>query len=96
MNNKEHCEKILIPVTDDGIAFLPKYRRKKGYQIGGKGEETYYLDYFKALEELKKMNTPKWRRPNKQGNWGIKNGVTEVNISMDKIRNLLKQQISNQ
>lgn len=68
----DHGDFIFVPVTDDGIAFLPELRRTSGYQIGKYGHETYYQDYFEALKALQSMETPKFRRPNADGNWGIK------------------------
>lgn len=65
-------EFVFVPVTDDGIAFLPELRRESGYQIGKYGDEKYYQDYYQALTALQKMDVPKFRRPNAQGNWGIK------------------------
>jgi len=68
----DHGDFIFVPVTDDGIAFLPELRRTAGYQIGKYGHETYYQDYFDALKALQSMEAPKFRRPNADGNWGIK------------------------
>lgn len=65
-------EYVYVPVTDDGAVFLPEMRRGSGYQIGKYGDETYYQDYFEALEKLQTMKAPKFRRPNPEGNWGIK------------------------
>jgi len=71
-DNDEPQSYVFVPVTDDGDAFLPELRRTNGYQIGKYGEEEYVEDYFDALDKLCKSGTPRWRRPNSNGNWGIK------------------------
>lgn len=72
LDEEDDADFIFVPVTDDGIAFLPMLRREGGYQIGKYGDEKYYQDYYEALAALQKMAVPKFRRPNAQGNWGIK------------------------
>ena len=42
--------------------------------IGAKGEEVSYPSFNEALSALQKMATPRWRRPNEAGNWGIVSG----------------------
>jgi hypothetical protein len=39
--------------------------------IGAKGEEESVPDFFEALRKLAGMPTPRWRRRNAAGNWGI-------------------------
>lgn len=68
----DSTEYVYVPVTDDGAVFLPEMYRSSGYQIGKYGDETYHQDYFEALEKLQTMKAPKFRRPNSEGNWGIK------------------------
>lgn len=51
--------------------FLPSLKRPKGFQIGPKGEEVYYADYWMAIKELKAMSTPRFRRPNENNIPGI-------------------------
>lgn len=71
----------LVPVAKDGSAFLPGLRRASGYTIGAKGEERVVRQYEQALEELTRMETPRWRRPNSAGNWGIVSGVSWVSAN---------------
>jgi len=82
----EHWEKqkaaaeensILVPEAGDGTRFLPELRRRRGYLIGRKGDERYIDDYFRALEMLKAMDTPYWRRPAAETRiYGIVKGIT--------------------
>ena len=66
---------IFVPVSkSDGEPFLPSLRRAGKFTVGGKGEEIHIEDYFEALEFLKCMSVPKWRRPNSEGNWGLVSG----------------------
>lgn len=60
--------------------FLPDCRRPKGYQVGSKKDRTkgpsedderYVESYWDALEELMRMETPRFRRRNSNGNAGI-------------------------
>lgn len=66
---------VFVPVAADRTRFLPSTRRDQGYQVGAKGSETYFADYFEALQALSRQPTPRWRRPNEAGNWGIVSGV---------------------
>lgn len=83
--DEDDVDFIFVPVTDDGIAFLPKLRREGGYQIGKYGDEKYYQDYYEALAVLQKMAAPKFRRPNAQGNWGIKVSTDWKRVSKAEI-----------
>ncbi|MBS7455704.1 ASCH domain-containing protein [Coralloluteibacterium stylophorae] len=65
----------MVPVARDGSRFIPALRRAGGFTIGRKGEEVVVRDYLDALAELRRMDAPRWRRPNAQGNWGIVTGV---------------------
>lgn len=72
---------VLVPVDTRGDAFLPGLARparnggQLGFQIGPKGAEERISNYFAALDRLKRMHPPRWRRPNSEGNWGIVSGV---------------------
>lgn len=73
---------VFVPVANDGSVFSPDLRRSGkghdgGYTIGAKGSERVITGFDDALEELKRMETPRWRRPNSEsGNWGIVSGQT--------------------
>jgi hypothetical protein len=73
---------VFVPVANDGTMFVPAIRRdgkghEGGYTIGAKGSEHVVPDYDAALEKLRKMEAPRWRRPNPEsGNWGIVAGQT--------------------
>lgn len=75
---------IFVPVANDGSYFHPKLRRKGaekgsegGFTIGPKGGEEVVADFTAALDQLSKMETPRWRRPNADsGIWGIVSGQT--------------------
>ncbi len=75
----------MVPVASDGTAFDPLYRRQRGYQIGPKGGEQWYDDYWLALAVVSAMTPPKWRRPNRSGNWGIVTGVDWLEIRRSTI-----------
>lgn len=68
---------VRIPVAKDGTAFDPEFcLRSDHYVVGKKGQEKKYTSYEDALHFLNAMQTPKWRRPNTNGNWGIVSGVS--------------------
>ena len=69
---------ILVPRAKDGSTFHRGLRKKRGYIIGTKGEEIVVTDFADALKALHAMDTPRWRRPNQRGNWGIVSGVEWV------------------
>lgn len=83
-------EYVFVPVADDGTVFLPKLRRENGYQVGKKGEETYHENFYEALKALQSMAKPRFRRPNEQGNWGIKVGTSWVRIPKPEVDKELK------
>ncbi|MCX9154605.1 hypothetical protein OPU71_00535 [Niveibacterium sp. 24ML] len=62
----EKFVKVPYYIEKDGTKtfFLPEVRLTKGYQIGAKGEEVYYADYWEALSKLMQMNTRRFRRRN--------------------------------
>lgn len=77
---------VRVPVAKDGTFFSPECRRKRGYQIGPKGSEQWVADYWRALEELKTMKPPKWRRPSAaSGRSGIVTGVRCIEKSRDEL-----------
>ncbi|WP_222128173.1 hypothetical protein [Roseomonas gilardii] len=70
---------LYLPVDADGEPFKPEYGRRTrsgaiGWRIGEKGREIVKHDFFEALDALKEMHPPRWRRPNEAGNWGIVRG----------------------
>lgn len=67
---------VFVPEASDGSLFSPNgCARGSGddryYTIGEKGTERTVVTYEEALEELTRMVTPSWRRPNSSGNWGV-------------------------
>jgi len=81
-----------VPVTDDNVAFIPELNRAQGYQIGKYGQEEYVTDYFEALKKLQGMSIPRFRRPNAEGNWGIKVGVEWRRVPLDELRQAVSKQ----
>lgn len=67
-------EVVFVPVAADGSHFHPGLARGGKFMIGAKGEEVSYPSFNEALTALQKMATPRWRRPNEAGNWGIVSG----------------------
>jgi hypothetical protein len=73
---------LFVPVANDGTMFIPSLRREGkehegGYTIGAKGNEHVVATFDDALDQLRKMETPRWRRPNTEsGKWGIVTGQT--------------------
>ncbi|MES2336252.1 MAG: hypothetical protein V4551_16475 [Pseudomonadota bacterium] len=67
-------EVVFVPVAADGSHFHPGLARGGKFMIGAKGEEVQYGSFDEALSTLQKMATPRWRRPNEAGNWGIVSG----------------------
>jgi hypothetical protein len=83
----------LIPTARDGSSFLPYCRSKNGFRIGPKGAETLHEDYWAALESLKAMPVPYWRRPNKTtGKPGIVTGVSMKEFNVEDIAEMLEEQ----
>jgi hypothetical protein len=67
---------MTIPYDRRGEAFDPvTCCRDGGYWAGPKGAETKHATYAAALAALRAMDVPRWRRPNRNGNWGIVTGV---------------------
>lgn len=77
IGDQEDGDTIQVPQSDDG-PFLPetamRANRKSGglhVTIGAKGDEESVADFFEALRKLARMPTPRWRRRNAAGNWGV-------------------------
>ena len=65
---------VFVPEAADGSFFHPGLARGGKFTIGAKGEEASHPTFDDALGALQKMATPRWRRPNDAGNWGIVSG----------------------
>ena len=65
---------VFVPVAADGSLFHPGLIRGDKFTIGAKGGEVQYVTFEEALRALQSMVTPRWRRPNEAGNWGIVSG----------------------
>lgn len=65
---------VFVPVAADGSLFHPGLVRGGRFTIGAKGDEVQCTTFEEALGALQKMVTPRWRRPNEAGNWGIVSG----------------------
>lgn len=70
----------LVPVANDGTWFGPHLLRTGQFTVGEKGREQKLDSYAEALAALAAMDTPRWRRPNPKGNWGIVSGVRWVPV----------------
>ena len=83
-----------VPVANDGSHFVPSLRRDGrdhdgGYTIGAKGSERVIENFDAALEELRSMETPRWRRPNTEsGKWGIVTGQTWKRVRRSDLQGL--------
>lgn len=67
-------EVVFVPVAADGSFFHPGLARGGKFMIGAKGDEVQFTTFGEALGALQKVATPRWRRPNDAGNWGIVSG----------------------
>lgn len=85
---------VFVPVANDGTMFVPSLRRtgkenEGGYAIGAKGSEQLASDYEAALDHLRMMETPRWRRPNSEsGKWGIVTGQTWKRVRRAELQGL--------
>jgi hypothetical protein len=79
---------VTVPQASDGTVFHPALRRRNGYTIGEKGSERTLDSYEDALATLIQMKEPRWRRPNKEGNWGIVKGVSWVTWARRELNQL--------
>lgn len=84
----EQDDIVAVPEASDGTVFHPGLRRRNGYTIGEKGSEATIETYDEALAELTRMKEPRWRRPNKEGNWGIVKGVSWVDWKRSELNQL--------
>ncbi|WP_445372769.1 hypothetical protein ACH518_09865 [Methylomonas sp. HW2-6] len=70
----EQFVKVPYKLEEDGSKtfFLPDCRMTKGYEIGAryKDKEREIQSYWVALEKLMAMPEPRFRRRNKNGNFG--------------------------
>jgi len=64
-----------VPVAKDGTWFGPHLRKAAGFTVGCKGKERKVKDFLGALDAMRQMPRPHWRRPNPLGHWGIIVGV---------------------
>lgn len=71
LEKENEMTEVRVPQASDGTVFHPGLRRRSGYMVGEKGQELTIESYDAALRVLSEMETPRWRRPNSQGNWGI-------------------------
>lgn len=64
---------ILVPFAADGTCFNPTLRSPNSglYTVGEQDKELTFDDFNAALEHIKMMYTPRWRRPNSAGDWEI-------------------------
>lgn len=63
--------------------FTPALRRNTGFWIGAKGAEKVVKSFEEALNSLRSMPVPRWRRPNTSGNWGIVAGIEWVELKVE-------------
>jgi len=68
---------ILVPFASDGSCFNPSLRCPESgtYTVGENGKEITFDNFDSALEHIKMMYTPRWRRPNEIGDWEIVSAV---------------------
>ena len=66
---------VVVPFASDGTCFNPGLRRAGRFSVGEKATPHYFSDFLEALSFLASMETPKWRRPNPAGNWGLVSAV---------------------
>ena len=85
---------VFVPVANDGTLFAPSLhkdgrKQEGGFTIGAKGTEQVVADYDTALDQLRMMETPRWRRPNAEsGKWGIVTGQTWKRVRRAELRGL--------
>lgn len=82
---------LFVPEARDGTVFSPIACKRGGsngehrYTVGSKDAEVDYEDYEDALAALSRMATPRWRRPNENGNFGI--------VSAERWRRLTRDEL---
>lgn len=85
---------VFVPVANDGTMFVPSLRRAGkgqvgGYTVGAKGSEQVVAGYDAGLDLLRKMETPRWRRPNvESGKWGIVSAQTWKRVRRAELQGL--------
>lgn len=63
---------MILPYSKDGSTFDRSCRYKDGFfRIGPKGREIKIRCFYRALGMLACMAVPRWRRPNRKGNFGL-------------------------
>ena len=69
--------RILVPFASDGSCFNPSLCCSKSgtYTVGENGKVITFDNFDSALEHIKMMYTPRWRRPNENGDWEIVSAV---------------------
>lgn len=71
---------IFVPVARDGSVFHPGIERNGRFTVGPKGNERQFAEFKEALEELQRMPSPFWRRPNEKKAYGVVRGVRWVRL----------------
>ncbi len=84
----ETPDKVRVPQASDGTVFHPGLRRRSGYMVGEKGSEVTVENFSAALSMLGEMRTPRWRRPNSKGNWGIVTAIGWVTLSQRDLNHI--------
>lgn len=84
-------EVLFVPVAADGSVFHPGLARSGRFTIGAKGTERQVEGFREALAALHRMATPRWRRPNHAGNWGIVAGRDWRRIEASRLEEMAKQ-----
>jgi hypothetical protein len=79
-------EVVFVPIAADGSHFHPALNRAGKFTVGAKGEERQYSTFEEALAALQRMSTPRWRRPNETGNWGIVSGRDWKRIELSQLK----------
>ena len=79
-------EIFFVPVARDGSIFHPGLERNGVFTIGDPEERI--AGFRAALAKLQHMRTPRWRRPNTKGNWGLVVGVNWERRSADELNAL--------
>lgn len=87
----ELSEFVVVPEAKDGGWFRPSDRMTQGWKIGTKENGHYVSDYWQSLDELMRMNIPRWRRPSAtSGAHGIVSGVQFRRVLRSDIENELR------
>lgn len=78
-------DNLKVPMARDGSVFTRNLSRGGIYTVGEKGSEQKFRNFYDALSYLRSMPTAKWRRPNKNGNWGIVSAVDWVALANHEV-----------